>query len=1001
MEEKKIQQPAPASAIKRLKEQNMLKKQRLTVILMVAAICLLVLALLVVNYLVDIYSFEDLDGTDYRIKKINGLYELCYKSGEVCDRNADGYYQTDLGTLVQIDAATGQSAIYAVVDTEGTEEVGYGKYVMMFKQLTYDASSTKDPSKVIQSIEVHNEFGGYTFLRQDGEGVVNNFVLKDHADAPYEKETFAQLAVACGYTLSMRRLDAPLTLPSGEVDLTEYGLAPEKRTKTVTDADGNETEVEYDYRPAWYVVNTVSGDSYKVTLGDLAVTGGGYYAMYEGRDTIYILGTSGFSDVLLKRVEDIVKPMLVYPMGSTTYFDVYDFAIYDSIEYDAIYDALVEKFGDPDSDDYVIEDEDAFYAYYEEMFDKYSHKACHFSYQDLTEREGSMYAYLPYVSHLDYAAGYYINSNNIDLMLYNLYETDFTSVEKLAPTDADLEKYGIDDAAYVISYLYRTTVNGRVGYIPNYVQVSQKNEDGIFYAYSSMYDMIVGVSESSFSFLEWEELAWYDQSYMQLDISHVTDVIIESPTFSTHFEIEDSASKYMTYLARSGKGLTEGETEYTIHKDPFSGTYTVKGGNKYVSPAYVGDYLIAPLPYTPGEAQSESFLFVETSPFDVDGDGENDATAYYYYNVIPSTSGYMLSAYVAIADNQGNKLSERTLAGEIAFTTEYFLTNSNYLYLTARDTYVGGEIDRIYTAQGRGKWGTGNFFVTAGDQYVLVDTETGKWSILDEISCNIYFGDKDTSRLASRAVEIPAAYDSNGKLTRHAEIYYPLTEEKLQYNEETGKIEVYDTEKKEWKNATYADCTIGIWNSGAYYVTEGRKIMVVNEETGDWGLATIATNETYVAEIIADGTVLDYIIKTTNHVGRVHNSTATDNFKQFYGGTLYASLEGMADLTEEQKAAFRQLDDFTVDSPDNPCQLKITILGRDLHGNQRNAVYRFYQYTERKSYITVELLSSPSAPSSSTTAYGNFYVLRSFADKIIEDARKIVNAEEVTAVTKY
>lgn len=65
-------------------------------------------------------------------------------------------------------------------------------------------------------------------------------------------------------------------------------------------------------------------------------------------------------------------------------------------------------------------------------------------------------------------------------------------------------------------------------------------------------------------------------------------------------------------------------------------------------------------------------------------------------------------------------------------------------------------------------------------------------------------------------------------------------------------------------------------------------------------------------------------------------------------------------------------------------------------------VYRFYQYTERKSYLTIESLSSPDMESTdSNKGYGSFYVIRTFADKMIEDAKKVVNGEEVTAITKY
>ena len=193
-----------------------------------------------------------------------------------------------------------------------------------------------------------------------------------------------------------------------------------------------------------------------------------------------------------------------------------------------------------------------------------------------------------------------------------------------------------------------------------------------------------------------------------------------------------------------------------------------------------------------------------------------------------------------------------------------------------------------------------------------------------------------------------------------------------------------------------------MWSSGTYYVTEGGNIVVVNDTTGDYGLIGINTSENYVADVIANGSLLDYHIPTTNHVGTEVISSAMDNFKQFYGGLLYASLEGMAELSEEEKEAFKALDNFSDDSATNPCQLKITVYATDFYGNRHDVVYRFYQYSERKSYITIEkIYYEDGYASNSQMAYGSFYVLRTFADKMIEDALKIINAQEVTAITKY
>ena len=291
-----------SSAVARVKKRSILKRQRLAIIVISAAILLLTASVFAVNYLIGIYVFPDLDGTQYHIKKIGGEYALCYKNGDVLDVSDDGYYITDLGTEVKIDPNTGSYSVMLKVDVEGTEEVGYGQKILIFKQLTYDMSKTEDPTRLIKSIEVHNPYGSYAFERIQN----NRFDIKGYENVSFDAQSFAQLAVSCGYTVSSVRLENPHLLPDGGIDYSEYGLAPEKRTKTETDENGNEIEVEYDYEPSWYVITTMSGDEHKVYIGDMTVTGTGFYAKYEGRDRIYVLSSNGFADLVLGKIEKFI-----------------------------------------------------------------------------------------------------------------------------------------------------------------------------------------------------------------------------------------------------------------------------------------------------------------------------------------------------------------------------------------------------------------------------------------------------------------------------------------------------------------------------------------------------------------------------------------------------------------------------------------------------------------------------------------------------------------------
>ncbi len=994
MSEYKNQANVDRSAITRIKQRSMLKKQRLAIIFVSAAILILTVALFAVNYLIDIYVFPDVDGTKYHIRKINGIYELCYTNGDVLDKSDDGYYLTDLGTEVKIDPSTGKHTVMLKVDIDGTEELGYGQSVLIFKQLTYDATKTNDQSKIIKSIEVHNGFGSYSFERKTG----NTFTIKGYEGIPFSQESFAQLSVSCGYTISAVRLESPMLREDGSIDYSEYGLAPEKRTRTETDENGNEIEVEYDYEPSWYVITTMSGDTHKVYIGDLTVTGTGYYAKYEGRDKIYVLSSNGFEELVLQSVEKFITPMIVAPTDQNTYFDVHDFIIYDNIDHDGIIADLEEKFGDGEKEE-ISEDE--FNEIYYQLLEKNSHKICHLSFQDMASRKDTLYSYIPFDSKLEYADGYRINSDNVYDVLYELYETDFTEVIKLDPNEDDLVEYGLYEPPYMILFYYKSeNEKGEEVYIENQISISAKTDDGIFYAYSPIYDMIVGINESSFSFLEWDELAWYENNYIQLDIAHVEEIIIESPDISVNFRIDDSVSKYMSYLAQSGSGFKEGDKTYNIVKN--NGKYTLSSNDTALSAVYSGDFLITPLQYTKGVDSGQGYLFYESKQVDANGDGNNDSIIFYIYNIYGNAGNYRLAAIKRMTTLSGDPIKEDELIWfEPQKNTDFFITASNYIYIADKTSYIGQQLDAKYMQNGnaRGKWGSGSLYSTADGQTLVVNSSTGEWSILSGMTCGIFFADRESSRLAGRALKIPEIVE-NGKIKLNAETYYPTTANDLYFDDETGEILVIDKKTKERRAATYEDCTIGIWCKGSYFATEGGNLVAVNEATGDWGTVHLVSNESYVADVYADGKRLDYVIKTTNHVGKLVNTTAMDNFKQFYGGILYASFEGMAEISEEQKAEFRLHDDFS--TGENGCQLKITVKAVDAYGNRRDITCRIYQYSERKSYITIEALSSSDGfASDSSNAYGNFYVLRSFADKIIEDAKRMINAEEIDSATKY
>ena len=709
----------PAAKSASTKKTSLGTQKKAVAVLVVLAI-LLAVAFGVVSFIVDIYEYEDFDGVEYTVKKKKGEYGL-YKDGVICDVNSDGYYQTVLGTQLSVDPETGEYKIYAVVDTEDTEVVGAGQRVMMFKQLTYDQSSTSDASKVIKRFEIHNQHG--SFVLERGEN--NRFDVKDHPTAVLVDETFAKLSNGCGYTISMQRLENPVRLPDGTIDYSEYGLSPEVRVEKdeegndVLDENGN--TVTYEYVPSHYVVTTMTDESYYVTIGDATVSGAGYYARYADRDTVYILSSAHFDDAVLRPVEDLISPMMVYPMTLNTYFQVTNFAYRTDVDHYAIQRELIlELTGfdldsvEPDGEGKLppeataaieayqkqvaeMKDEE-FEKLYAPVYEKHSRLVTAFSFIDMDQRTDTLYSSLPYLMSSDYMAGYLPNSDNIGAVLQGLYAMQFDGVAVLGPTDDELDEYGLTDYAHEFSYIYTDAEGLEHG---NYFVLSEKTENGKYYGYSEIFDMILIIDESQVAFLEWEEIDWYEREYFLFNIAHVQSIKLEGASVKSPIE-------------------------FTL-------------------------------------------------------------------------------------DNTGS------------------------------------------------------------DQ-------------------------------------------SNGM--------------------NSDKMVIY-----------------------------------------------------------ANGQKMDYTLTVTKPSGSTTTETSVYNFKRFYQALLTASMEGNADLTEEQMEEYRS-------TPDSDCLLKITIHASDGKGESADLVYRFYRYTERKAYFTVEVLRSATETGAPENAQGTFYVLSSFCDKLVADAYRFMEGTEIVVNSK-
>lgn len=966
------------------KSKNMLKRQRIAVIILVVAVALLVAGLVAVYKIVERIPVEFIDPNDntlYYIKKVDGAYGLYTEAGDACEVTDRDFYITSYGTLVYVNPSTGEYYI-----DHGRE--------LIFPQLYYDAYSSEGSAyypndKIIDKVSVSNIYGEYSFVR----GKINAFTLEGHPDVAFTNEAFAYLTMACAYPLSTMKLESPKTLPNGEIDWAEYGLASEQRTEIQVNENGDEVEVTYDYFPASATLTTASGDEYTLYFGDVTVTGGSYYVKYEQKDSVYILASTAISDYILRGVESVITPAIVHPSTSTDYNQVENFIIYENIDYGQIDKLMYERFGDFNYGMATEDEVKEYESYYAELFEKYSKKVCNFSFQDVEQRENTMYAALPYISHLEYSSGYYINTTRVSMMLQDLHETVFVGTEKLSPTDDELEQYGLLEPDRIISYTY-FTYDGEGKRVDKYnkVYISSQNSDGSYYAYSDTYDMIVCIDESSLEFFKWTELDWYDPSFMQFYIHHISGITVQAPNTNIRFELDNSLTLDANlFPIQKNQFEDSGKNSYKISSE--SGKFNLYANNNKLNPMYSSDFLVVGIPFTMGVAQGEDFLTCDVEGVDTNEDGTQDTFVYYYYNVTYSEGKYSLYVTVAASDAEGNLLapSESYLV-DASYSTDCFVTDgfSQYAFLVPKDSQIGADVSKTYA--NKGVWLDADIFITAKGSYMLVDRSTGAWAQLSAISNSIYIADKDVGKLQASGVNV-SAFGVN-------ETVYANTGEILSFNEETRMLQLYNKEKGTRRDAAKDEVAPGVWSSADFYLSLMDEIICVNPHTGDAGTLQLISSK-YLASVYANGKELNYTFQSTDSLGYTTVHPAIYNFQQLYSGILYGSFEGMCDLSAEEMAALRQLDSFDDADPNNPCILKMTVHARDLKGNMRYLVYRFYRITERRAYVTIEALDSPTAQSNPENAHGSFYVLASYADKIVSDANKVLEGVEVQALSKY
>ena len=292
---------------------------------------------------------------------------------------------------------------------------------------------------------------------------------------------------------------------------TGYPLSTERVHK---DCDNMaEYGLDDSQNPAWYTITTREGTTHTVYIGDLTPSGGGYYVRYAGRNAVYVLGST-LKDTVMQPLEAMITPRITYPMSKTDYFMLKDFTLFKG----------TERF--------------LTISYF---------SATELSPDELTNASAAG-AYK-----MQYPTDYPVNTLNYAAALEPFIDFVGTKTVKYAPSETDLEEYGLSSPAYTVYYKYQG--------VEQLVQFSQRSEDDKYYVYSPTFNLITEVSAlvpstdseaPDLSWLTWDMIKWVDTPMFIMNINDVQTITVDSDSAKRVYDLYGTGEDLIVTERESG-----------------------------------------------------------------------------------------------------------------------------------------------------------------------------------------------------------------------------------------------------------------------------------------------------------------------------------------------------------------------------------------------------------------------------------------------------------------
>ena len=532
------------------KASTLLRRRKIAILVTLAIVVVLGVILAVVyNYVQTVVPYYDVDDTEYHIKQVSGVYMMFDKDGNLLPIEQEfGYYRTTAGTLIQLDATTGEikeRVIPDFYDPSLSETVDHQK-ILIFPNIE---------GKDISTIRIYNENEpqGYTLARYNIDTMLldNNadFVLMynkmDSTLLTLKKDLVSALYVAAGYPLATSKIDPEQVAALG---YSEYGLEACTRTRsswyyrvvfTVDDkeyvynvnlADGkilDDDTVKDSVEPTYDTVYPTEGIASTRAIAiaqnllapsrdskiKISVTARIYEETYEYTPAFYIVASKTG-----ERHKMIIGDRLINGGGYYAQYEdietgerkpavyVLNSSIKDTLLSPA--DTIVEPmiaYPTTTNDYFDVTD---FTVYKKESDQRGDYdKIISFNYIDIADRENTVEGIHPYEFSDGQFSGFRPNYDNIDACLLSLMDSTINDIIKISPSAQDKIKYGLakpkldengnieydadgnmkveyDSEYKIFFYRYHTDEEGKKHKFSQTIYVSAANADGNYYVHT-------------------------------------------------------------------------------------------------------------------------------------------------------------------------------------------------------------------------------------------------------------------------------------------------------------------------------------------------------------------------------------------------------------------------------------------------------------------------------------------------------------------------------------